>query len=58
MTLASRGVSAPAKAAGCRGVEREIQIEVRPEQSWSLTVWRAVVDDGSVWLFRVEPRAT
>lgn len=26
------------------GVEHEIAIEVRPEQPWSLTVWRAVVD--------------
>lgn len=26
------------------GVGREIEIEVRPEQPWSLTVWRAVVD--------------
>lgn len=26
------------------GVEREIEIEVRPEQPWSLTVWRAVID--------------
>lgn len=26
------------------GAEDEIEIEVRPEQPWSLTVWRAVVD--------------
>ena len=26
------------------GLEEEIAIEVRPEQPWSLTVWRAVVD--------------
>ena len=26
------------------GAEREIEIEVRPEKPWSLTVWRSVVD--------------
>ena len=26
------------------GVEPEIEIEVRPDQPWSLTVWRAVLD--------------
>ena len=26
------------------GLEEEIAIEVRPEQPWSLTVWRAVID--------------
>lgn len=34
----------PAEPLDWSGVEREIQIEVRPEQPWSLTVWRAVVD--------------
>ncbi len=34
----------PAEPFDWSGVEREIEIEVRPEQPWSLTVWRAVVD--------------
>lgn len=34
----------PAEPLDWNGIEREIEIEVRPEQPWSLTVWRAVVD--------------
>ena len=34
----------PAEPLDWSGAEREIEIEVRPEQPWSLTVWRAVVD--------------
>ena len=35
----------PAEPLDWSGVEREIQIEVRPEQPWSLTVWRAFGHD-------------
>ena len=34
----------PAEPLDWSGAEREIEIEVRPEQPWSLTVWRVVVD--------------
>lgn len=34
----------PAEPFDGSGREREIEIEICPEQPWSLTVWRAVIE--------------